>query len=663
MIQIIDKQDCCGCGACINICSCKCISFEEDKEGFLYPRVNLDKCTDCGRCEEVCPMLNPAKPKSPKQVLAAKNKHNALRSESSSGGVFVTLAQATVEAGGVVFGAVFDDSWGVKHIWTDTMDGVRNMMRSKYVQSNIRGTFAEAKTFLKQGRRVLFVGTPCQIVGLKNYLGKDYPELLAVDLLCHGVPSPGVWRRFLQEQYDGADKIANLNFRDKKSVGKESYSFTVELKENGEVLGDGEHKAVNKVLTDDPSDISYMLGFYKNLILRPSCYNCKYKGGSGKSDLSIGDFWGIDKVMPDFNDGKGVSQIIVHTEKGTKSLEGIELESRASSLEEALQCSTSYTKSASCPPQREAFFENLNNNSRLNADGCIRHFINQNRKRFIIDNPGQTCNKLWSYLDTIAWAMATGGKVYIFFWDPTLKDFDALRKNPYVSFPLYNKLTAGLVRKRWFVKLMKWTFLNRFTNRFYKTVFGQRKGFVYGWSMRNSHVYFPKLKHEILKLYRPNTIITDAVDADFKKYRCEGYFIIGVHIRRGDYKDWEGGKYYFEWEEYRDIMLQLAKVYIEKKPAFFISTNEKYDKSVFEGLTLVSAHCTSAIHDLYGLSCCDRIIGPLSSFSRWASFYGNVPLCFIEREKMRYSETDFSVISEFYRFENGKKIVNLTDKK
>lgn len=248
MINIINKKDCCGCAACVQRCPRHCITLKEDEEGFLYPDVDLDACVDCHLCEKVCPLINRPEKICPSEVLAVKNRNEEERMASSSGGVFIALAKKIIEQGGVVFGAVFDDNWEVVHTYTETLEGVRPMMGSKYVQSRMENTFREAETFLKDGRKVLFSGTPCQITGLHNYLRKDYPNLLAVDFLCHGVPSPGVWRRYLEETFGRSARraaagkntvlssslksmpvITGIEFRDKNlTAGKNSVLLSAE---------------------------------------------------------------------------------------------------------------------------------------------------------------------------------------------------------------------------------------------------------------------------------------------------------------------------------------------------------------------------------------------------------------------------------------------------
>ena len=199
MINICNKSMCCGCAACVQRCPKQCIAMEADGEGFLYPLVDTDKCINCSLCEKVCPMLNPGEERVPLHTYAARCTDEGIRRDSSSGGVFSVLAGEVLAGGGVVFGARFDDDWGVVHDFCTTPKGLAAFRGSKYVQSNIGDSYLRTEAFLKEGRRVIFSGTPCQIAGLKRFLRREYDNLLAVEVACHGVPSPLVWRRYLEE--------------------------------------------------------------------------------------------------------------------------------------------------------------------------------------------------------------------------------------------------------------------------------------------------------------------------------------------------------------------------------------------------------------------------------------------------------------------------------
>ncbi len=371
MMQISDNWNCCGCSACVQRCPKQCISLFEDGEGFLYPQVNIEECIDCGVCERVCPFLNQQEKKEPLKVLAVKNRNEEERLNSSSGGVFIALAKEVLDRGGVVFGAVYDEKWEVKHTWTDTFQGVKPMMGSKYLQSRIENTYKEAEEFLKQDKKVLFVGSPCQISGLKRFLRKDYGNLLAVDFLCHGVPSPGVWRRYIEELRQQSARraaagkntvlsslnelpvITGIAFRDKMLYGWKKYSFVVR--------GGSAFKAdQNSVLLSDIHyENTYMKGFLSDVYLRPSCYVCKCKNGRSQSDLTIADFWGIDRVMPEFDDDKGVGLVLVNSQKGYSFFNRLDMEIRESNRVAAQYMNGGFKETLLIHPKRRYFFKML----------------------------------------------------------------------------------------------------------------------------------------------------------------------------------------------------------------------------------------------------------------------------------------------------------------
>lgn len=325
MINIVNKSFCCGCAACVQICPKKCISLTEDKEGFLYPIVDKAACIDCGLCEKVCPYLTEGIEREPKVVYAAKHSNEDIRLYSSSGGVFTLLAEKIINDGGVVFGARFDDKWEVEFAYSETIDGLSAFRGSKYVQARVGNAFIDAERFLKDGRKVLFSGTPCQIKGLLRYLRKDYENLMTIDFVCHGVPSPKVWRLYLKEEvkrfaHQGDDgknivlsslvmpTIKGINFRDKSS-GWKKFSFTLQLTK---ALAEGEQNSVlrSNKFYENP----FMQAFLSDLILRPSCYACPAKSGKSGSDITIGDFWGIENIKPEIDDDRGVSLVMVHNE-------------------------------------------------------------------------------------------------------------------------------------------------------------------------------------------------------------------------------------------------------------------------------------------------------------------------------------------------------------
>ena len=225
MIRIDNKIDCCGCEACVQKCPKSCISLKFDEQGFRYPVIDLNICVDCHMCETVCPVLNQGEKRKPVTIYGAFNVQEHIRLNSSSGGVFYPLAKYVIENGGVVFGARFDKQWNVEHCSVHNLSQLTELLGSKYVQSHVGSTYKEAEKYLKEGCLVLFSGTPCQIAGLKKYLRKDYRNLVMVDFVCHGVPSPGVWEKYKSETMAQIGKnvigdnesivIQDVNFRDK----------------------------------------------------------------------------------------------------------------------------------------------------------------------------------------------------------------------------------------------------------------------------------------------------------------------------------------------------------------------------------------------------------------------------------------------------------------
>lgn len=307
--------ECTGCSACANICPKNCISMVSDDYGFLYPQINNDKCINCSICEKTCPVLNKKEQEISNEVIsyAAKTNNENIRKQSSSGGIFSVIAENILENDGIVYGAAFDENFVVKHISVSSLDGLDLLRRSKYVQSDLNNSFKTVESNLKNGKPVLFTGTPCQVEGLLAYLKKTYDNLITMDFVCHGVPAPNVWEYYktlLENQYKSS--ITNISFRD-KSLGWKTYSMRVEF-ENGNVYC--------TAFGNDP----YMKAFLANLDLRDSCYSCKFKNTKHKSDITVADYWGIDKTTPEIDDDKGLSLLLVNTEKGVSLLSDIEKE-------------------------------------------------------------------------------------------------------------------------------------------------------------------------------------------------------------------------------------------------------------------------------------------------------------------------------------------------
>ncbi len=364
MIVITDKKDCCGCSACAQACPKQCIKLSADNEGFLYPVVDTALCIDCGLCEKVCPVINQSESSLPLATYAAKNTDESIRSESSSGGIFTLLAEQIISEGGVVFGAKFDADWHVVHAYTETIEGLAAFRGSKYVQSTIGTCYQQAERFLAEGRKVLFTGTPCQIAGLKKYLRKEYAQLLTIEVVCHGVPSPMVWNDYLEYRRTRAAScegvppstlptITDISFRDKSNGWRKfSVRFGFAATEQTETTCE------ITPFSEDP----FMKGFLRNLYLRPSCYHCAARSGKSGADLSIADYWGVHKIHPKFYDDRGIGLILVNTDRGAESFNGISsrLNSCKSTLNQALKYNPVIIRSVKEPKQRAEFWQHYN---------------------------------------------------------------------------------------------------------------------------------------------------------------------------------------------------------------------------------------------------------------------------------------------------------------
>ena len=357
MISIEDKTFCCGCSACAMKCPKHCITMQADGEGFLYPVVNEAECIDCGLCEKVCHELHPCDERKPLNVYAAINKDEQVRMNSSSGGIFYLLAEKTISEGGVVFGARFDEDWQVVIDYAETLEDVKPFMGSKYVQARTSTAYRDAETFLKQGRKVLFSGSPCQIAGLHHFLRKAYDNLTTVDFVCHGVPSPKVWQRYLDEVVtSGKRAINDVKFRNKGN-GWKKFNFVLSYNQDSKSYS----------LSSWHQQNHYMRAFLSDMILRPSCHDCRAKQGSSHSDITIADFWGIDREIPDMDDDKGTGLVLVNTEKGRQALDWSKVTMKESSIEVASKYNGGLSSQTKPHPKRTEFFAALDTSSSVIA--------------------------------------------------------------------------------------------------------------------------------------------------------------------------------------------------------------------------------------------------------------------------------------------------------
>lgn len=330
-------------------CPKKCIDFTQDNEGFSYPQVDRSLCINCDLCEKVCPVLHPYDNRTPQKTLAAINKDDKVRMSSSSGGIFTLLAEKTIDEGGVVFGARFDEQWQVVIDVVETKEAVKAFRGSKYLQAQVGDSFLRCKQYLDAGRKVLFTGTPCQVSALRHFLRKDYVNLLAVDFICHGVPSPLIWKCYLNEVViAGCRSIKDIQFRS-KSRGWKLFSFALEYNKDGQSL----------TMSSPFKEDIYMKAFLKNLILRPSCHSCPAKCGKSHSDITIADFWGIEIVNPKMDNDQGTSLVLINTDKGASSLPSDNMKITEEEFHSAIKKNTAWSNPAAPHHRRAEFFRNL----------------------------------------------------------------------------------------------------------------------------------------------------------------------------------------------------------------------------------------------------------------------------------------------------------------
>ena len=372
MQNLPDKKQCCGCGVCTQICPKQCITMQADEEGFLYPAVNDDACIHCGLCEKTCPVRNvqPEAEGKPK-AFAAFSRDEHERQSSSSGGIFSLLAEQVLECGGAVFGAeMAADCRSVNHSATESPEELCRLRGSKYLQSTIGSTYAQAKEFLDAGRRVLFSGTPCQIEGLKSFLKKDYDNLLCVDVICHGAPSPKLWEKYIDyREHQAGAAVQRTIFRHKK-YGWKSYAVLLEFSNN---------TAYEQILSKD----LYMQMFLQDLCLRPSCYDCKFKKLHRVSDITLADFWGCERVCPEMDDDRGLSAVLIHSDKGQKAFEGIQDQcvSRQVECSQIAAGNPALMKSCAMPEKRDAFMAQID---RLSIPRLAKKYLRKPSRKAMI---------------------------------------------------------------------------------------------------------------------------------------------------------------------------------------------------------------------------------------------------------------------------------------
>lgn len=358
------KSQCTGCGACLAVCPTKCINFVSDEEGFLYPEADSN-CINCGKCESVCPVANRKETISKdftKYCVAALHRDRNIWEKSSSGGAFSAICKAFCGDEGAIFGARFE-RLDVVHDYVYGADNIGDFRKSKYVQSEIRDNYIKVKDILENKEKVLFSGTPCQVAGLKNFLGKEYENLLCVDLICHGVGSPDVFKKYIK--YLGekhSSKVISYTFRNKKAKMGRLLEYVVRVEfENGLII-------------EDDSD-SYNIAFLQALFLRPSCGECLFANRNRLGDITIGDFKKKYEILSKLKEFENFSTVIVNTKKGAKIFEKAleSLKVFPVNIEDILKTNPPLSAPSKINAERESFFDDLNNG--MPIDKALRKYI------------------------------------------------------------------------------------------------------------------------------------------------------------------------------------------------------------------------------------------------------------------------------------------------
>lgn len=356
--EFYNKKDCNGCGTCALRCPKNAITMQEDSEGFLYPVIDKEKCINCGLCKRICPNVI-KEDTNLEDTYIAVNKNDEEKRNSASGGMFFPIAKYVIEKKGVVFGVVFDKNLKAQHEYAETLEDAKKFQGSKYVRSDLNCSYKKAEEFLNQGRIVLFTGTPCQCNGLKGYLKKEYENLITCEIVCHANPSPKVLDLYLKNiEIKRSKKVKTILFRTKEN---------------------GWHKQVPIIELEDGSkeeENSYFNAFVKEMINRPSCYDCRFCTTKRYSDFTIADFWGIDKVDNSItDDDTGISLFNVNTEKGKNILNEINKDLELKKVDTQLAFSYNHHKNVPVHKNREKFFEGISSGT-INENNIIK-YMNQ----------------------------------------------------------------------------------------------------------------------------------------------------------------------------------------------------------------------------------------------------------------------------------------------
>ncbi len=353
-----------GCHACYNVCPKNAIEMYEDEEGFKYPKVNSEKCINCGLCEKICPMINVTKNNNferPK-VYAAWSQNQEVRLDSTSGGIFSELANIIFDEGGYICGAIYNKEWKVEHILTNDRTELEDIRSSKYLQSNINNIYRQIKEKLNENKKVLFCGSPCQVSGLSNYLNKDYENLYTCDFICRGMNSPKIFKMYinnLEEKYKAG--VKKVKFKN-KIHGWHNFSTRIEF-ENGKVY-------IGNRYID-----SFMVGYLKyTAFMRPACYECRFKGFPRKGDITLADFWGIEKINKQLDNDMGTSMVLVNSHKGQELFDKTrnKIKFQEINSQDVFNDNVCTYKSPDRTEAREKVFENID---QMNYKELCRNFF------------------------------------------------------------------------------------------------------------------------------------------------------------------------------------------------------------------------------------------------------------------------------------------------
>lgn len=358
MLEVIEKDKCCGCSACFSACGHHAITMQLDSEGFEYPIISQEACVDCGLCQSVCPVLQYENRKSIREKnsdaqigFAARNKNFSQRLISSSGSIFPPIAEWILDNNGLVVGAAYDNDFNVVHKFVESKDELCALQGSKYLQCKADNeTFKYIRKELKNGRKVLYSGMACQVEGLKSFLRKEYDNLYTIDLICMGIPSYVVWQKYLAAFF-GDEKIKSINFKE-KSIGWDTFTFRVDTDK--------------RIFKERGMHNLYLRSMFLSWNMRPSCFQCPFKKAKRISDFTLADAWGVYHSTPDINDNKGLSSVIVHSNKGLElwNILKDKIDSVQVSIDDIAAGNSNLITNKPQTGDRKLFFETLNVNSK-----------------------------------------------------------------------------------------------------------------------------------------------------------------------------------------------------------------------------------------------------------------------------------------------------------